>query len=278
VVGAIAPQLERAEIVRAKRKPTGSLDAYDIYLRGMAHFHLGTRDGMSDALPLFTRAAELDPEFASAYAMAAACLFWRKLNAWMTDPARETAEGARLARRAIELGKEDAVALARGGHAHALLTRDYDTGIELIDRALSLNPNLAPAWFLGGFVRIWRGEPDAAIERLVTAMRLSPLDSEMYRITGGMAHAHLTARRYDEAVAWAEKALAEVPTFKFMAVIVAAGHALAGRAAEAARAMQQLRSLDPALRLSHLEAWLPVRRPQDLATFMDGLRLAGLPE
>ena len=63
VVGAIAPQLERAEIERAKRKPTESLDAYDYYLRGMAHFHQGTREGMGEALPLFYKAIELDPGF-----------------------------------------------------------------------------------------------------------------------------------------------------------------------------------------------------------------------
>ena len=43
VMGAIAPKLEQAEIERAKRKPTESLDAYDYYLRGMASIHLGTR-------------------------------------------------------------------------------------------------------------------------------------------------------------------------------------------------------------------------------------------
>jgi hypothetical protein len=49
VVGAIAPQLERAEIERAKRKPTDSLDAYDYYLRGMTNFHQGTREAVNDA-------------------------------------------------------------------------------------------------------------------------------------------------------------------------------------------------------------------------------------
>ena len=67
VVGAIAPQLERAEIERAKRKPTESLDAYDYYLRGMAHLHQGTREAIDEALPLFYKAIELDPDFASAY-------------------------------------------------------------------------------------------------------------------------------------------------------------------------------------------------------------------
>jgi hypothetical protein len=41
VVGAIAPKLEHAEIVRALRKPTESLDAYDYYLRGVSNFHKG---------------------------------------------------------------------------------------------------------------------------------------------------------------------------------------------------------------------------------------------
>jgi hypothetical protein len=42
--------------------------------------------------------------------------------------------------------------------------------------------------------------------------------------------------------------------------------------------MKHLRELDPALRVSNLADWLPIRRPEDLATFADGLRKAGLPE
>jgi hypothetical protein len=60
--------------------------------------------------------------------------------------------------------------------------------------------------------------------------------------------------------------------------VVAAGHALAGRQADAERAMSQLRYLDPKLRVSALADWLPIRRPADLATFAKGLRKAGLPE
>ena len=74
VVGAIMPTLERAEIERAKRKPTESLHAYDYYLRGMASFHQGTREPVSEALRMFSKAIELDPDFASAYAMAALVL------------------------------------------------------------------------------------------------------------------------------------------------------------------------------------------------------------
>ena len=278
VVGAIAPQLERAEIERAKRKPTESLDAYDHYLRGMASMHGGTREGIDEALPLFGAAMRLDPEFASAYGMAAWCHFWRKVNGWMADRPREVAEGVRLARRAVELDRYDAVALTRSGHALGHLVGDLDGGIALLDRAVVLDPNLAAAWFLGGFLRAWRGEPGTAIEHFERAMRLSPLDPELYRMQAGMALAHLLAGRFGAASSWAEKAFRDLPDFLMVVGIIAASHALAGRTAEGRRAMRHLRQLDPALRISNLRDWLPLRRPEDVSTFAEGLRKAGLPE
>ncbi len=75
----------------------------------------------------------------------------------MTNPEQEIAEGLRLARRAVELGPDDAIALARGGHAIGHFTGDLDTGIALIDRALALDPNSVTAWFLGGYMRAFAG-------------------------------------------------------------------------------------------------------------------------
>ncbi|MGH8513385.1 MAG: tetratricopeptide repeat protein, partial [Gammaproteobacteria bacterium] len=278
VVGAITPQLERAEIERAKRKPTTSLNAYDCYLRGVANLHQGSREAIGEALPLFYKAIELDPDFASAYAMAAWCYLWRKVNGWMSDRPQEIAKGARLARRAVELGKDDAVALTRSGSALSNFGGDLDSCIALLERALVLNPNLAAAWFLGGFLRVWHGEPDGAIEHFARAMRLSPLDPEMYRMQAGMAVAHLFAGRFDTASSWAEKAFRDLPSFLMVVGIIAASHALAGRTDEARRAMHHLRELDPALRISNLKDWLPIHRPEDFATLADGLRRAGLPE
>jgi len=278
VVGAIAPQLERAEIERAKRKPTQSLCAYGYYLRGTARVHSGTRESIEAALPLFYTAIELDADFASAYGMAAWCHFWRKINGWMTDPPREIAEGTRLARLAAELGRDDAVALTRGGHALGHLTADLDGGIALFDRAVLLNPNYAPAWSLGGCLRALRGEADAASEQLARAIRLSPLDPEMFRMQGGMALAHFFAGRFDSASHWAAMAVGNLPSFLVPVGLLGASHALAGRMDKAKEAMQRLRMLDPSLRVSNLKDWLPIHRPEDQTQFADGLRLAGLPE
>ncbi|TDU32605.1 TolB-like protein [Panacagrimonas perspica] len=278
VVGAIAPEVERAELERARHKPTESLDAYDYYLRGTAKLHQGTRDALEQALPLLHKAIEIDPVFASAYAMAAWCHCWRKINGWMTDRSHEMAEGARLARRAVELDRSDAVALTRSGHALGYLANDIAGGIALIDKALMLNPNLAAAWFLGGFLKIWNGEPEVAIDYFSRAMRLSPVDPEQYRMQAGMAVAHLFLGRLDASSSWAEKAFRELPSFLLAAAILAASHALAGRTTEAQRAMETLRRLDPSLRLSTIGEWLPIQLPEHLVTILDGLRRAGLPE
>ena len=278
VVGAIAPKLEQAEIERAKRKPTESLDAYDLYLRGIASIYQYTKEGFNDALHLFYRAIELDPDFAAPYGMAARCYARHKADGWTTDRVRQTAETARLARAAAKLGKDDAVALCNGGFGLAYVVGDLDNGAAMIDRALLLNPNLAAAWTYGGWVWIWRGEPEVALNHFARAMRLSPLDPNAFSTQAGAASAHLFAGRYDEASSWAERSLREQPGHTPPLRVLAASSALAGRLEDAHAAIARLRQLEPAFRISDLRDRTPLRRPQDLATLADGLRKAGLPE
>jgi len=278
VVGAIAPKLEQAEIDRAKRKPTENLDAYDYFLRGLAAFHQWTSGANVEALSAFYRAIELDPSFASAYALAARCYAQRKISGWMIDRMQEVAEAERLARRAVELGKDDAVALCFGGWALARVVGDLDTGAALVDQALILNPNLAVAWFCSGWLKVSLGEPEVAIKHSTHAMRLSPSDPLLNRTQGAIATAHLFAGRYDEACSWAEKALMQQPTYVSALQCLAASHGLAGRLKEARKAMERLRIADPTFTASTPGDRIPLRRTEDLAKLSEGLRLAGLPE
>jgi len=283
VVGAIAPRLEQAEVERAKHKPTESLDAYDYFLRGIASLHSWTKESNDEALRLFNKAIELDSDFASAYGMASWCYVRRKGSRWIIDRAQETAETARLARRAAELGWDDAVALAWGGFALAYVVHDVEVGAALIDRALQLNPNLAEAWHFSGWVRIYLGEPEVAIEHLAHAMRLSPLDPLTFVTQMAIAFAHFFAGRNDDASSWAEKALAtsppglrERPVYHPALLIAAASNSLAGRLEEARNAIARLRQLNPTPHISNLKNQIPLRRPEDLARYTEGLRKAGL--
>jgi tetratricopeptide (TPR) repeat protein len=204
----------------------------------------------------------------------------RKINGWTADRAQEVAASARLASRAAELGKDDAVALAFGGLALGYVASDLEGAVALIDRALVLNPNLAAAWYASGTVRAFRGgEPDLAIEHLARAMRLSPLDPFMFSMQGVTAFAHFFAGRYEEAVVWAEKAFWERPNILATLRIAAASNAFAGRLEEAQKAVARALELDPGMRLSNLKDRIGTfRRPQDYAKYAQALRQAGLPE
>jgi TolB-like protein len=278
VVGAIAPKIEQAEIERAKRKPTESLDAYDYYLRGISVAYGMTRETNEEALQLFNKALELDPDFALAYARAAFCYVNRKVNRWMTDPWQEVAEAARLARRAVDLGRDEALALSLGGFVLAYVVGDLDDGAAFVDRALVLNPNLAFAWGSSGWMKICFGEHDIAIEHEARAMRLNPLDPFLWGRQFFTALAHFFAGRYDEAASWAGMALREQPNYLGTLRIAAASNALAGRLEKAQKLMARVRQLDPTLRVSNLKDVLGQFRPEDVARCEEGLRKAGLPE
>ena len=128
VVGAIAPKLEQAEIERAKRKPTGSLDAYDYYLRGLANLRAKTREAGNEALRLFYKAIELDPDFASAYGMAAWCYLRRKAG-WMVDPVQETSEAAGWLDGRLSSARRTRWRSPRAGVALAFVVGELDAGV-----------------------------------------------------------------------------------------------------------------------------------------------------
>ena len=277
VVGAITPKLEQAEIERAKRKRPDSLDAYDYYLRAIAGFNGGTLDNLREAQRLCSEATQLDPEYATPLAMAA---FLRAALVSRGVPLDDAtiSEATRLARRAVDLDRDDPVILCMASWVHGMITRDLDLSIGLVERALVLNQNSAVAWQVSGLVNTWLGRPEIGVDHFARAIRLSPLDPTMPRIQTGAAHAHFMVGRYSDALSLAQKALQHwqaSPAYR----IAAASAGLAGKVAEANRFVELLVELDPKRRVSNLnEVVGPYRRPQDLERFQEGLRLAGLPE
>jgi tetratricopeptide (TPR) repeat protein len=189
----------------------------------------------------------------------------------------EKPEAERVARRAIELGKNDADALSNGAFALGYIIGRLDEAIEYVDQALAINPNLAVAWAWSAWLRTWRGDLEIAINNGSRAMRLNPRDPFIAIMQSATACALLFAGRDEEAWSWAEKAVRDRPNATNLRLLAIAA-AYTGRQLEAESAVGKIRAVDPALRVSHIPHLLPIRRPEHLAKYQEGLRKAGLPE
>jgi TolB-like protein len=278
VIGAIVPQLERAEIARAQRKPTESLQAYDYYLRALASFYRFTREANIEALKLTQTANNLDPDFAAPFALGANCFVQRWSFGWSGVGAEDITEARRLARRALELDKDDPRVLAQAGNALAILGGEVEEGAALLARAISLDPNLVVARIWNGYVQLRFGNGDAATEQFQIAIRMSPLDPRIYLAQNGMAAAHFLAGRYEDGSLWAKIAVHEKPNFVIAHINTMACYAMAGRVEEARQAWAVARQIDPTQRISTLRNMWHFGRFKDFQLYVEALRIAGMPE
>jgi TolB-like protein len=276
VVGALAPQLEKAEINRAKQGATGDLAAYDLYLRGLAHWNRWTKEDNGKALQLFYAAIDKDRDYSTPYGLAASCYLLGKASGWLSS--FDEKEIARLVDRAADIGLDDPVALCWAGHALAFFFKDVDRGLLLIDRALELDENLAVAWQRRGWVRGYAGDSERAIDSLNRAIRLDPLDPRMFLTQSAMGFAHFIAGRDDEAADWAATALRVKPNWPPALRVAIASNAMRGHLDEAARAVQVLRKVNPRLTISWICEFYPLRRDEDRQRLIVGMRRAGVPE
>ncbi|MBR0950396.1 winged helix-turn-helix domain-containing tetratricopeptide repeat protein [Bradyrhizobium canariense] len=278
VIGALVPQLERAEIERAKRKPTENLQAYDYYLRALSSFYQFTREQNIEALRLTRLAVEIDPGLAAAYALGAYCCLQRKIFGWTVDADQERDETRRLARRAIELDKEDPTVLVRVGQAIAGVLYELDEGTTLVFQAHELNSNLAVARYSIGWEHIRRGNVEEGLKQFHAGVRLSPMDPFLFLMQTGIAFAHFLTDRHEDGSSWAKLAVLHRPNYLNAQFILAACHAMSGRVEEARVIGARLIEARPALRLSTLVPKLArFYQPKPLEKITIACRIMGLP-
>jgi len=277
VVGEVVTKLEQAEIDLYRRSQSHSPDAYSRVMRGTSILYEWTPDAIQKALDEYRLAVQADPEFAPAYAMGSYCFVQRQSYGLITDYSTECREGIDLAWRAAELGKNDAHALTRAAHVVAALGHDISGGASLIEQAIALNPNLATAWYVRGWLRVFQGDAIGALSDLDHARRLSPYDRLVFKINAAMAYACFFGGRIDDASRFALSAIRERPNYMTGLRVAAASHASAGRMADAKLLAARMRDLDPKVRLSTLARLLPLQS-DDLSRWADALRSAGLPD
>jgi Tfp pilus assembly protein PilF len=280
VIGAIAPEIERAEIERANRRPIGSIDAVTEYFRGLPHVHMPTTPANNDAaLQHFSNAIALDPSYSPAYGGAALCILWRRVNFWPSDMPEDDAQLLRFAKRIKELRTEDAFTLNAIGLALYYNALNIDAGRDLNERAFRSNPNFAAAYQTRGWFQVWDGGSDAAIADFEEHLRRSPRDPFAFVSMIGIAFAHYNASRYAEAATWADKSVRAFPYFIGGLQIAVQCYVEAGRTEDAHRVMAEVLRLHPKWSFSGMRGYRgPIRSPEVREKQWASFRKAGLPE
>jgi len=279
VAGAITPRLQHAEIERASRKSTASLDAYDLYLRALEQTYRYTEQSLANGVALLRQALAIDPSYAPAAAMIGWCCWMQVVQGWGASDG-DVADCIRLARQALETARDDPDTTWRAAYTLFILAGDAAVAETFIDRALTLNPNAAGAWTVRAWVHALRCQSEPAIEACDRARRLSPFDPLAFLTAGAAAAAHLAARRFDEAIEWADRALRDqprqVPNIRIK--LVSCAHA--GRLDEARSELAHLLSIFPEMTVTRWRTTIPATSfaPEYVELNVIGLRLAGLPE
>ena len=242
VLGAIEPSLRKAEIERVKRKRPDNLDAYDLVLQAMPLVQSHIAQDALLAIPHLNKALELQPDYTLAHAMLAWCYHFRFSRAGLREGDRLAA--IRHARSAI-VGGDDATALGMAGFVISLDEHDHATAINIFDRALSLSPSNIFALSCSALVLSWLGEPEKAIERATSAIRLSPFDFLNYLAYNALAVAHFHTAAFEQSFEAASKSVQFNPRFSVSRAFLTASLVELGRMSDAEAEAQRVLALDP---------------------------------
>ena len=276
VVGRIEPELSRAEQERARQKPPESLDAWDLYQRGMANLLPFAAMNVAEAEINFRQAIEQNVSFARAYTGLALCHFFYVQFGNRQPGVDHLDEGLNAARRAVELDGDDAAARAVLGLMKNI-RGENEAAIRDLEKSIELNPNNANAHFWMARVLVCAGRAEQSLEYSEAAIRLSPNDPLVGPTMVRRGEAYLIMRDYAKAEEWAEKSLDNLNTQFWGNALLTASRALKGDQEGAEEALSELLRRKPEFTIRLLKV-LGISDPSHAEHYAEGLRKAGAPE
>jgi adenylate cyclase len=287
IVAAIEPNMRRVELRRVRDKPTESLQAYDLTLRGLSGVLPGaSAEERDEALSFIRLALQKDPHYARAKAFGAFVCMRRIADG--NGSAEDVKAGLHYADQVLSEGSDDPSNLAYAGAALGalgyrtlgvrVLGFRYEEAQRAIERALTLSPHLLMVQWCAGLVRGIVGDGDAAVEHFEHAIRLSPLDPAMSGFVGSVGAAHLISGRYEMALELSRRAVQDSPNFFFAVrnIVLALGHL--GRMDEAKLMAKRLRELAPGFTVSLYQSTTPVKDRAYRKRAAEILLAAGIPK
>ena len=206
-------ELTGAEGQRLTRRRTESVEAYDLYLKGLYNWNKVDYAGMNEAITYFERAIEADPEYALPHlglanvrgtmgymGLAPPKVIWPVVKA--------------DAERALALDDRLAGAHAALGHAVLFYDWDWPAAKRSLDQAITLDPDDAPTHHWYAHYWMTQGDMEKALESSRRAVELAPVDM---LIRGHEFYFLFMAGRHDQLVEGCLQA-AEVDSTHYLVV------------------------------------------------------------
>ena len=274
IVASVEPQLYAAENFHAKRKPPGSLDAWDLVMRALSHYWRVTRQDNVVAQALLEKAIAIDPNYGQALGVLATTHTFSAHMGW-AEMAKVAPIAERAAQVAILADDEDPWAHYALGCVY-LFARRFDDSLAEFETALRLNPNFSLARGYYGLVLAYCGRSDEAGLATQRALRLSPRDPLSAIYCGIASYAQFVARNYEEAMRLAREGIRQRSDFVGAHRVLTAAAALAGHADVAKAALQELRRTQPNISLDWIAKEMPIRQDTEREHYVEGFRRAGL--
>ena len=272
IAAALAVKLTEDEKKRVARKYTENMEAYEFFLQGLEYQNRYTKEANAQALQMYERAIELDPEFALAYALLGLIHLHEWTYGWSQDP-QSIEQAFELAQRAIALDDSLPVGHHVLGEIY-LWEKQHELAIAELEKTTTLNPNYANGYAVLGAILNWAGRPEEAIGLVKKAMRLNPRYKPWYLWVLG--HAYFLTSRYEEAIETFKTCIDRNPDQIPAHAYLAASYSELGREEEARAEAEELARLSPQ---TSSEAWkqrLPYKDQAVLERLFDSLRKAGL--
>lgn len=277
IVASIAPEVDFFERQRALRKSPENLGVWGLYQRGLESHQSALGDECKSVIEQFDRVCELDPSFASGFAMAAssrvryALLFEPDDRKVLLDQALEKS------RRGIALDSRDSTCLWAHGRALSLLGK-HNAAISSMEAAISVNPNDSMAHYFLAMALGSAGRLIEAVSSIDQAIRLNPHDVSGGGFTTYKAFLMFDLERYEEALECAQCAIRQPYPLSIPFEITSAALVKLKRPEEARIALKDLLGHTPETSISKLSERPWIGRSEAKGRFLDALGEAGLPK
>lgn len=252
-----------------------SLQALDVFYRGLSRFYAGTKDDNAAAREAFERLTHLQPESAVGPAYLCFTHWVDAFRGWTDSKERSLAEAEEWAKKSIASRGNNGLAHIVLATVH-LLNRRHDEALAECYRAVQLRPNCPTANCYLAHILHYCGRSDEAVARVEEAIRITPVYPPWYMTV--LAAAYRDSGEFEKSIAAAERGIRMSPGDRDLKIVLCSVYSLAGQRQRAQAMAREVVAAEPAF---SIRSYIESQAYQDAATLRrlsESLRLAGLPE